>query len=101
MGYNVSQQLVTVATFLYLTEAEVCKILLEDSGILAVLADAETVNANAFLGNAVGYIKLKVPPDQVEAAIALVEQIRTKVRKADSSGSDSDVCLSCGTEMKD
>ncbi|MBM3970060.1 MAG: hypothetical protein FJ302_09385 [Planctomycetes bacterium] len=95
------QPLMTIADFQLLSEAEVCKIMLQDEGFDAVLADAELVNTNWFLGNAVGYIKLQVPSDQAQAAATCLQRVRAKVKQSheQSAGDEADVCLSCGAEM--
>ena len=91
---------VTVATFHLLTEAEVSKLALEAEGIKVFLADVETVSM-WMIGNAIGYIKLQVPGSQVEAAVALLEQMRAEHQRheGEDENTESDKCLSCGVAL--
>ena len=96
-----TDDLVTVASFQFLPEAEVSKLRLEAEGLDVILSDAETVSTDWLLGNAVGYIKLQVPSSQSEAATALLEQIRGERRQRDEHAgkAEPDVCLACGAAM--
>lgn len=96
-----SLDLVTVATFRILLEAEVAKLRLEAEGLTTFLTDAETVNMDWFLGNAVGNIKLQVPSPQAEAAAALLEEMRGDQMKRDEQDgeAETDVCLACGAAL--
>jgi len=53
------------------------------------------------LANAVGNIKLQVPPDQAEAAAALLEQLNVKRREREQQSEEdaTSTCLSCGAEL--
>jgi ribosomal protein L12E/L44/L45/RPP1/RPP2 len=96
-----STELVTVATYRTLPEAEAARLHLEAEGLTTFLADAETVAMDWLLANAVGNIKLQVPPAQAEAAAALLEQMHVK-RKEREQHSEEDAtsrCLSCGAEL--
>ena len=101
-------QLVTVETYQFLPQAEAAKLQLEGNDIQVFLADAETVNMDWLLGNAIGNIKLQVPCDQVDKALALLEEMRDKVsqRKSeedekDDEDTDETVCLACGAELSE
>ncbi|MBA3314389.1 MAG: hypothetical protein M3552_19740 [Planctomycetota bacterium] len=106
-----SETFVTVATFTTLPEAEAAKLHLQSEGIPVNIVDAEIVNMDWLLGNAVGYIKLQVPESRAEAAAALIELIaverrrRRAAREADEDdgrdAADDQQCLACGTEMCD
>lgn len=91
-------ELVTLATYRYAPKAESAKWVLEQEGIQAFVADANLVTNDWFLGNAIGYIKLQVPKEQAEAALAI---LRGKPRLLDEAGAETeedspDVCLDCG-----
>lgn len=89
-----SDEMVTVATFRYLPEAEACKIGLEAEGLTVFLSDAETVRANWFLTDA----KVQVPSSQVDRADEVLTRIRQ--RKAyQLLHADQEFCLACGQEM--
>lgn len=96
-----NNDLVTVATFTLLMEAELSKLRLESEGIIAFLADVEAYNMDWLLGNAIGYIKLQVPSSQVEAAMAALEQMQSERGPHDETDeeNEADVCLSCGATM--
>lgn len=96
-----NQPFVTIADFQFVSEAEVCKVMLQDQGFDVVIADAELVNTNWFLGNAVGYIKLQVPSDQAQAAATCLQRVREEVKKSHEqpTGHEADVCLACGAGM--
>src|SRR5262249_36983543 len=87
----------------FLPEAEAAKMYLEAEGISAFLADAETVNMDWFLANAIGNIKLQVPSAQAETAGALLGRLREKQqqRRERGEGEESAVCLACGISMSE
>jgi hypothetical protein len=100
-----TRDFVTVATFSVLPEAEAARLRLETEGIPAIITDAEIVNMDWLLGNAVGYIKLQVPPERAAAALALLDQVaaerreRIARREEDPLAAEEATCLSCGAEM--
>lgn len=102
-----TDEFVTVATFPTQPEAEAARAMLEAEGIPAILSDVEIVNMDWLLGNAVGYIKLRVPPSRAEAASGLLERIDAERRRrrdeAEAGGdwpvSDDMSCLACGAAM--
>jgi rubrerythrin len=108
-GASMSDEFVTVATYPTLPEAEAARLMLETEGIPAMLSDAEIVNMDWLLGNAVGYIKLRVPPQQAETAFRLLGQIDDERRRRRAEAeedvdtgrpvSDDMVCLACGAAM--
>jgi hypothetical protein len=94
-----ADELITVGNFQFVPEAEAARMHLEAEGILAFIADAETVNMDWFLGNAIGYIKLQVPAAQAAAARAALESMRTlhsQRAAASREGAEAPVCLACG-----
>lgn len=94
-----SHDLQTVAEFQFLAEAQAARLHLQAEEIPAFIADAETVTADWFLGNAIGYIKLQVPGDRAEAARAALQRRRRTPRDGEedarSTPKDSP-CLACG-----
>ena len=95
------EDLVTVATFDFLPEAETAKALLEAEGLTVFFSDAELVTTNWLLDNAVGGIKLQVPRSQAERAAALIAEMRAHHRSApETEESDEGTnCLSCGAPL--
>lgn len=69
-------ELVTIATTFDILEAEFLKGQLEAEGFEVYTADDNLIGANFLLANAVGGIKLKVPTEDAEDAMILVEQLR-------------------------
>lgn len=102
------EEFVTVATFTTLPAAEAARLMLETEGIPTMLGDAEMVSMDWLLGNAVGYVKLRVPSSRADAAAGLLEQVEAerRRRRAEAANdtdewpvSDAMACLSCGTAM--
>ncbi len=104
-----SRDFVTLQTFRFLPEAEAARLYLENGGLHAILTDAEIVNMDWLLGNAVGNIKLQVPNDEAERAVELLREAeafraaqkhddRTDDENDDEDSTDS-VCLACGATM--
>jgi hypothetical protein len=96
-----SQDLVTVASFQFLPEAEATKLRLEAEGLTVYLADAETVNMDWFLGNAIGNIKVQTSSAQAEAAVAVLEQMRRERQQRKEQPDEANVCLACGAALPD
>jgi len=98
-------RLVTIATYQFAPQGELARALLEGEGIRAFLMDANTVNADWFLGNALGYAKLQVLESQAEAALKHLEanpgllDRGNRDRPSEQHDPDKDVCLSCGQPM--
>lgn len=93
-----TQEVVTIAKFQSLPEAEACKLCLESEGVTVYLTDAETIRADWLLSNAIGSIKVQVPTSQQEKAVALLEQVRHRTDEQ-SKHTDQDFCLACGAVM--
>ena len=75
--------------------------LAQAEGIAAFVADAATVGADWFLGNAIGYIKLQVRPADAERAIELLREIpEPAVRREARDAVSDDECLACGAAME-
>jgi hypothetical protein len=96
------EQLVTVETYSFLPQAQAAKLQLEGNGITVFLADAETVNMDWLLGNAIGNIKLQVPAEQAERALEVLDDMKEKARErreAESEDDEGERCLACGTKI--
>lgn len=97
-----SLDLVTVATYRFVHEAEISKQILEEAGIPVHIADAATIGMNMLLGDQVGHVKLQVPQPAAARAIAILE---TSNAAEDSSRSDilpdsaDFACLACGKPL--
>jgi hypothetical protein len=96
-------QLITVETYQFLPEAQAAKLQLEGNDIQVFLADAETVNMDWLLGNAIGNIKLQVPRDQADKALGLLEEMRDKTsrRQRADKNTDETFCLACGAKLRE
>jgi hypothetical protein len=109
-------ELVTVATYLYLYQAQAAHLFLSQAGVQSFIADAEVVAMDWLLSNAIGGVKLRVPRDQAEEAV----EVLTRGHKPESTSSDeiddpqvsqeassleeddgwtAFKCLVCGTEI--
>ena len=96
------EELVTVAGYRFATEAELAKMHLEEAGIPAFLADAETVNMDWLLGNAIGDIKVQVARSQAEAATEVLAARQNPPSEAEEDDEPENApagCLSCGKEI--
>lgn len=97
-----SDEFVTVETYPRLPEATAAQLLLESEGISTFLADAETIAMDWLLANAVGGIKLQVPPADVDRATVLIRKMnfRSVVRAGEpDDAQDESLCLACGKDM--
>jgi len=100
------EQLVTVETYQFLPQAQAAKLQLEGNGITVFLADAETVNMDWLLGNAIGNIKLQVPAEQADRALTILDDLREKARERREAEKEEDddervKCLACGAKIPD
>lgn len=84
-----SNDLEIVARCQFLPEAEAIRLHLEEHDIPVFFADAEIVNLDWFLGNAVGGIKVQVPVDRVAEALQLLTEMKVRAR-ADDDEPDED-----------
>ncbi|SMN11222.1 hypothetical protein SPBRAN_1462 [uncultured Candidatus Thioglobus sp.] len=66
--------LVTIASFSFAHEAHIARAKLESEGIPAVLADEFTINMQWLYSNALGGVKVQVPPSCVERAIEILSR---------------------------
>lgn len=93
-----SDDLTTIASYRFLAEAETDKLELEGEGFTVFLADAEIVNMDWLLGNAVGDIKLQTPNEQAQAAAERLQLLRNE-RQARAATASVEKCLSCGAPL--
>jgi len=96
------EQLVTVETYQSLPEAQAAQMQLEGHDITVFLADAETVNMDWLLGNAIGNIKLQVPAEQADQALTILDEMREKARErreTESEDDEAEKCLACGAKI--
>ncbi len=96
-------ELVTLEKFDFLADAEAARDLLEGQGIPAFLFDARTIQTDWLLGNAIGYIKVQVPSDQLEVArSALVSQQEIRSERSRSPHDPGAIaCLACADIPRD
>lgn len=69
---TMSDSLVTVASFTYPWEADLARSKLEAADIPAFVTDAETVSLNWFLSNALGGVRVRVPKEYEDKALAVL-----------------------------
>ncbi|HLQ44210.1 MAG TPA: hypothetical protein VK137_05750 [Planctomycetaceae bacterium] len=89
--------LVTVATFPTVGEAQVAQMLLEEEGLTAVVADADLEH-----GLAVAYPELQVPPSSVERARQILQDLEEKHRQRSLNPTkpEPETCLECGAALE-
>lgn len=69
------ENLITIATFEYSSEAYIIKGKLESEGITTFMADNFTIDADPLLSNAIGGVKIKVKESQKEKALKVLNSI--------------------------
>ena len=101
-----AEDLVTVATFRHLADAEIARLFLEEEGIHVAAAQ----NTDAVLGDVLGKVDLQVPNSEAERATQLLRKLEQEGKQReefdeledDEDEEDEDVplsCLSCGKLM--
>jgi hypothetical protein len=73
---------VTIAAYPSRAMAEAVRLRLENEGFSPVLADAEAIDMNWFLDNALGGIKVQVPKSEADRASATLRDIERKIRRS-------------------
>jgi membrane protease YdiL (CAAX protease family) len=94
--------LVTVASFDFRADAEVQKLLLEENGIQAFLADDNLVGLNWFLSNAVGGVKLQVAEADADRANEILKQHQPVKDESKEAAAEEDIifaCQECGKKI--
>ncbi len=94
-GNSIVERFVTVATFMLSAEAESQKLLLEQEGIRAFLADDNLVRANWFLSNAVGGAKLQVATSDADRARKILEDYQASKKNSAEETSKESVTFAC------
>lgn len=72
---------VVVASYLWITEADMARIRLAEEGIEATIRDAGVTGANPFLSNAVGGIKLAVRREEAVGAAKILAEHEKRMRQ--------------------
>jgi hypothetical protein len=99
----IANEPVVVAHYPFRTGAEAARLRLEAEGIPAFLSDAEVIDMNWFLADAIGWIKLVVPAAEAELAAAILRETeqrrlmrrwrrppRASTRRGDTTMADQD-----------
>lgn len=89
--------LVTIGHYRFVYEAELARLHLDEEGIPAFIADAEIVNMDWLLGNAVGNVKIQVARRDAEAATSVLA--RKTPAQPEGEVDESSKCLACGTRL--
>jgi hypothetical protein len=95
--------LATVAKYRNPLVAEAARNYLESHGVRVFLADAELVNMDWFLLNAVGQIKLQVASSDAATAGELLSRLPAGRPDSPESAAESEatVCLACGAGLSE
>jgi hypothetical protein len=75
-------EFVTIASYPSRTAAEAIRLRLENEGFSPIMADAELVDMNWLLGNAVGWIKVQVPKSEADRAHSAIREIERGLVKS-------------------
>jgi hypothetical protein len=97
-----TDDLINIETFEFIQEAEAARDLLEEEGIHAFVSNADIMSMNWALGNAIGYVKLQVPQDRAEMAIAILRERRESLaarRKLPGTEPGATACLECNAAI--
>ncbi len=86
----------TVATYSFPYEAQIARGKLDAEGIPAFVADEQTINMQWLYSNALGGVKLQVPPPFVEQALRVLAEDRSQVLEQEK-GYDTQPCEQCGS----
>ena len=88
-----SEELVTIATFLNLGEAKLAQGKLSAAGISAIMRDENAMNLH--IGMALWGIKLQVPDRQVVRALEVLDDFGPTVQEEAEDEADEDVIRCC------
>lgn len=69
-----TDKIITLATFMFPTEAYPLMTRLEEEGIECFLGDENTVSVQPFLSNAIGGVKLNIKESDAEQALLILKQ---------------------------
>lgn len=93
--------MITVARYFEPSEAHVVRALLESAGLMATVADEHHVTANYPISTALGGVRVQVPDEHVEAAMALVAAYASgelQRELEEGLGEAPEACPACGSE---
>ena len=88
--------LVTIASYSFPFEAHIARSRLESEDIPAFVADEHTINMQWLYSNALGGVRLQVPEEFVETALAILDEDREQ-DLVEAVGDDSTPCPHCGS----
>lgn len=98
MGTVAAPALVTVATFDTVAEAAVVQALLESDGIRVHAGSADLIRLDWSFSQSLGGVRLQVPRERAEDAIALIAAYRRgDTALVDDDAVDPDACARCGS----
>lgn len=96
------QQWITIKTFTYPHEAYIVQGKLESEGIRTFLKDEMTVQVYNFYSNAIGGVKLQIPEEDVDTALAILGEKKEVENEVvflkESEITDKTHCPFCGSE---
>jgi len=88
--------LTTIAHYSFPYEAHIARAKLESEGIPAFVADENTINMQWLYSNAMGGVRLQVPPPFVEQALALLGEDCSELVE-EQQGVETEACELCGS----
>ena len=94
-------EVVTIATFRFVAEADLVRAAIEQAGIEVFMVDDNLVAMDWLLANAIGDIKLQVAPEDAESALQIVDSCRN--HRATLNANAPEVifaCENCGGTLK-
>lgn len=95
--HTMTDELITIASYEFVAEAEIAQMVLRENGVDAFLRDQSIIAMDWLLGNAIGYVKLQVPESQAERAVELLAALKQESAGNDETGSaGSCVCPTYG-----
>ena len=86
-----------VRTFRFAHEAELARSILEQEGVTAIVADANTIEMDWMLSNAIGFTKLQVPAAQLVYARQILSSHDELIRQEELAADNT--CLACQSPM--
>jgi len=103
-----SEELVTIKTYTYDHETLLVEPQLQAAGIYYILKDHQTATVDPFLSNAIGGIKLRVRKEDIDKALAVINEIEKNQQLSEGEqfkvidGKDFEKtfeeCPECGSE---
>ncbi|NVJ50746.1 MAG: DUF2007 domain-containing protein [Gammaproteobacteria bacterium] len=90
--------LVSIASFSFPHEAHVARALLESEGIPVIVADEHTINMQWLYSDALGGVKIQVPPEHQVAATELLKS-EFSANLINQQDLEPEVCKECGSSQ--